>query len=546
MPTLTACLVALIALQDPAPAVAPIAEVTVFPGSALVRRHVEVASGSARYLIAGLPASMDAESVRVRCTGAEVVGTETRERFQKNVPDARVEELRGRLRELERELAGDGDQLEVLRTVAAHLGRLFDMQGVDEGKEPIQASPETWQRNLEYISARLGENRAAQRELRQRIAVLEVQRSDVAQELGVAGSGQGVSLRDVIVELAGGAGAASLDLEYVVANAGWTPLYDLRTAADARAVELDYRARVWQQTGEDWSEVELALSTAQPRLGAQGPDPEPIWLRVLEPVERKAELRRRVADSDDFFLGRGEKANDAGTSGDEPAARPFASVDSQGLSLRFRLATRESVQSRPEPSTVLVGQQVLEVTPEYFVAPEIDANVWLRGKCVNTTPWTLLPGRAAVYFGADFLGHASLDAVQPGAELVLHLGADPAFTVERTVLEDVVQGPGVFGSKATHKQAFRIRLKNNGAAVARADGAALVFVREVLPKATDERIKVEISDSSPKPSDDARWKKEREERGLVTWAVAVPRGGEKLVEYVRKISYPDGATVYER
>ena len=59
------------------------------------------------------------------------------------------------------------------------------------------------------------------------------------------------------------------------------PRYDLRTASDARSVELGYRAEVRQQTGEDWTEVELALSTAQPHLGARGPDPEPIWLSYL-------------------------------------------------------------------------------------------------------------------------------------------------------------------------------------------------------------------------------------------------------------------------
>jgi uncharacterized protein (TIGR02231 family) len=192
---------------------------------------------------------------------------------------------------------------------------------------------------------------------------------------------------------------------------------------------------------------------------------------------------------------------------------------------------------------VLVGRARLQVTPEYFATPALDTNVWLRGKTANTSEWTLLAGTAAVYFGADFLGHAQLAQVQPGEEFTLHLGPDPALTLERTLLQDLTAGPGVFGSKSSRKEGFRIRLKNAGAAVARADGSALVFVRESLPRSTDERIQVELVDPAPRPSDDERWKKDREERGVATWIIAVPKSGEAIVQYATLIRFPEGAEV---
>ena len=72
-----------------------------------------------------------------------------------------------------------------------------------------------------------------------------------------------------------------------------------------------------------------------------------------------------------------------------------------------------------------------------------------------------------------------------------------------------------------------------------------MLVREVQPRSTDERIKVELSDVSAKPSEEARWKKEREERGIVTWALTVPANGESVLQWQVKTSYPDGATVVE-
>jgi uncharacterized protein (TIGR02231 family) len=162
---------------------------------------------------------------------------------------------------------------------------------------------------------------------------------------------------------------------------------------------------------------------------------------------------------------------------------------------------------------------------------------------VNASDWVLLPGRAAVYFGADFIGHAQLETVQPGQEMVLHLGSDPGLTLERSLLEDLRQGPGLFSSDESHTQRWRVRLKNSGAAAARPDGSATVFVREALPRATDERIGVELLEPKPAVSSDERWQKERKERGLLTWVVQVPKGGEATVQHAVKVTFPRGAQV---
>ena len=91
----------------------------------------------------------------------------------------------------------------------------------------------------------------------------------------------------------------------------------------------------------------------------------------------------------------------------------------------------------------MVGQADLDVNVERTVVPAIDTTVWLRGRAKNTTAYTLLPGLASVFLGQDFLGRAAVELVQPGAELTLHLGADPFVEVEPAQLP--VQDPLVVG-----------------------------------------------------------------------------------------------------
>lgn len=521
-----------------------IAEVTVFPGQALVRRVGEAPGEGGELAIRGLPWSMDPTTVRVRCEGGDVVGLETRERVQDVVPSERVQELRSALQALQRERQGLTDERSLADDVKGHLQRLLKLEEGAHTEELKQGKvdPEAWRKNLAYITGELVTARKALREVEWKIEALDARIADVQADLGRSQQGEKVHLRDVIVDvLARGQGPVRLELEYLVGGAGWQPLYDLRTAADAKSVELSYRAQVWQQSGEDWTDVDLLLSTARPNLGAQGPEPQPIWVRIWEPGARgksgaAPESLRALAYAEDMSV-------DAPATPGPASPAPFAAVESQGLSVRFRLATRETIESRDEPSTVLVGQANLEARPEYYVVPSLDTNVWLRGVTKNTSEWTMLPGKASVFFGADFVGDAHIELVQVGQELTLHLGADPALTVERKQTEDMKEGPGLFGSRETRSEAWLITLENHGAAAAGPDGAASVFVQEALPRSTDERIKVELAQSRPKPSDAERWKKKRDEEGILTWIVAVPRGGKAELAYQVQISYPQGLRV---
>jgi uncharacterized protein (TIGR02231 family) len=209
--------------------------------------------------------------------------------------------------------------------------------------------------------------------------------------------------------------------------------------------------------------------------------------------------------------------------------------------VRFQLARRETIESREQPTTVLVGRASLAVAAERYCTPALDPTVWLRGKAKNTSAWTLLPGNAAVFLGADYLGMAHIGAVQPGQELTLHLGADPALVVERTQTEDMSKGPGFLSSRAEKIEGWRVHLENHGARTSAKDGAVDVIVREVLPRPRDERVEVELTKSEPKTSKDERWKKDLEEKGIHTWVVRVPKDGATDIVWQATVTFPKGA-----
>jgi uncharacterized protein (TIGR02231 family) len=518
--------------------------VTVYPGTALVTRAATLAQGDGRYLLGGLPLSADPASVRVRISGGELVALDTRERDVPKAESGRIAELTKRLQELEAQKVDLEDRLLVQKGLDVYLHNLITgAAGTHDGasQQPGALNGWTWDSQYGQLEAKLAANAQSRRALTREIEQLDKELQRVRTELGHLDAHSTEKRRELVLDVVGGGGEPiAIEVDYLVGNAGWVPQYDLRADAQLHAVELSYRAKIWQQSGEDWRDCEIDLSTAQPQRGAQGPEPRPTWLRVYDPTPAS-----EVA----FTYSLGESAAREAPAQDQAQAvrkdkdaktAAFASVSSQGLSLRYKLARKETIESRSEPTQVLVGRASLGISAEHVCVPALDTSVWLRALTKNSSEWVLLPGTAAVYFGSDYVGPAEIGTVQRGEEFTLHLGVDPNWKIERTqTLAKRAEG-GVFSSRQSDRERWKLTVENLGSPGAAADGSVTLLVRETLPRSADERITIKLEDPKPKPSEAERWKKDREDNGILTFELRVPRGAATVLEWGTEVTWPEG------
>ncbi len=81
-------------------------------------------------------------------------------------------------------------------------------------------------------------------------------------------------------------------MTYAVRNARWTPLYDARLDTGAKdrkpALELVRRAEITQNTGEDWSNVALSVSTVRTARGGKAPDLNSLIVQYPPPPRASA------------------------------------------------------------------------------------------------------------------------------------------------------------------------------------------------------------------------------------------------------------------
>ena len=67
-------------------------------------------------------------------------------------------------------------------------------------------------------------------------------------------------------------------LTYYVKNAGWYPTYDLRSEGVSQPLQLSYKANMFQNTKEEWKNIPITLSSANPNRSNIAPELRTYWL----------------------------------------------------------------------------------------------------------------------------------------------------------------------------------------------------------------------------------------------------------------------------
>jgi len=72
-----------------------------------------------------------------------------------------------------------------------------------------------------------------------------------------------------------------LIIKYNVSEAGWFPIYDIKAEKINKPIQLAYKAHVYQNTGNDWDNIKLTLSTSDPNTNNVKPNMNPKYLNFI-------------------------------------------------------------------------------------------------------------------------------------------------------------------------------------------------------------------------------------------------------------------------
>ena len=272
--------------------VSHIARVIVYARGATVTRRIELPeslpSEPCELVLSGLSPQAEAGSLRAELVGErEVVALQTRLVVPETGEDpgeliAQREELQHRLERLHAELSA--------------LVRRRERLGATEPRLRVKRSePDPAARARDALAATglalelLGELDARSREQGAALELLERERSALELRIAQARAGETQradrAAREVVIRLGAGPGRAeAMELSYGVQAARWWPAYAARLSEGGVKSEWSLEAFVAQASGEDWSEVQLALSTADLVADARLPELRSLRLGRSQPA----------------------------------------------------------------------------------------------------------------------------------------------------------------------------------------------------------------------------------------------------------------------
>jgi hypothetical protein len=541
-------------------------KVTVYPSNALVTREVEVPAGTGLVELVIAPMPDQIVPSTMYSEGSEGLRVLTTRFSTRQVMEDTSEERR--------KLEAEKEKYDIVavRIVSeiAHLLKNIEMltklEGVTEkgkytGDEVIAMAKYVMEQRIEKAKEMVA--------LQDQKRLNDVQIQFCQRKMGELGRGGGRVEREAVIVVDREAGAGGkVRLNYLVSAVGWRPEYKVRAGKVNEDVRIDYLANLTQHSGEEWGQVKLTLSTAQPMLNAAPPE-----LSMLQPMlvhrgapggppmpsggpqpfasanpstelESKALGLRGQADANYRSSKTAEQAlagrflNDAAAyeqnldlmrSRDDVLAQlkkrsqiQPGSASNDGPSVSYHLPNKLTVPSRGDEQVIEVVK--LNLAPKFYykTVPVLNSRVYRLADLVNKSENILLPGEATMYQGTDFVGRMPMPLVAVGEEFTAGFGVDTQLQVQRQMID---QTRTTAGGNQVLKYDYRILLssfKNH---------PVQVQVWDRLPKGETESVGVILTKTSPELCSDGLYQRESRPNNLLRWDVEVPanRNGEKAV-----------------
>ncbi|MGL5632364.1 MAG: mucoidy inhibitor MuiA family protein, partial [Azovibrio sp.] len=212
-------------------------------------------------------------------------------------------------------------------------------------------------------------------------------------------------------------------LSYVSPGAGWMPSYDVRVAKPGAPANLVYKAKVFQNTGINWNNVRLDISTGNPSQGAQAPSLNPWYVNSYSPVAYRATGNRAAMEVNVTAPAPAmAKSAPAKQVVQQQTLDGYVNTDSNGINTVFNIAIPYTIPSDGKGHIVMIKSASLPGSYYYMATPKLDPDAFLTIELSNKEELNLLPGQTNIFFEDSFVGQGKIGGYDGKDEIKLSLG----------------------------------------------------------------------------------------------------------------------------
>jgi len=510
------------------PVESKITNVTVFLSKAQVTREIKtrLEAGKTTLVLTGLTAQMDTESIQAAGKGSFVIlGISHRQNFltELNIPKS-LKVLRDSLEYYQKQVSLEQSQKEILNKEEQLLNSNQHIGGNNQNISVAELKG-----MADFYRARMSELVTARMKHDDNLRKLNTRIIKISQQISEQNELYSRNTGEILINVSAEAPTqADFEVNYVVNNAGWIPVYDLRAINTKSPITVAYKANVYQGTGEEWKNIKLKLSTANPNQSGLKPELYTWYLDFYQPqvdtYQRRAKMKTAAPAMEKAAAMEQEEARlDAPVPPPAESIADYTSTIQTTLNTEFDISLPYTVNSASKPTVVDIRNYEMNSTYEYAVAPKLDMEAFLLARGLGWEEFNLLPGEANIFFEGTFVGKSFIDPNNIKDTLSVSLGRDKRIVVKRDKLKDLTSRK-LIGGNQRENYAWEISVRNTKSEPVK------VVVEDQLPVSQNTQIEVTPGELGGAKHD--------VNKGKLTWTLSLQPNETKKVSYKYEIKYP--------
>ncbi len=530
-----------------------ISNVTVYSQGATIFRkaNYSVKPGITKIVIDGVCSSIDAKSLQVKASGGIVILDTKYSLFYPKPEEVKVEGLPLKVRQdiarIEDSIENINFEIQLLQDEIAVLNAtksILANNGAIKGQGRVNDSIALLKDAIEYYTLKMNEinNKltALNKKKAEKTKVVNRMNNRLSELSNYQDKNQlkpkniGPIPQITITVQAAVAATGKIDFSYLVANAGWVPLYDLRSEMATSQVNLNYKANVYQTTGTDWNDVRLTISTNNPYQNKTLPALHPWYVDYYayrNNVYQQAPSTTNNMNTGIVYDQAKKLGYDSNTQEEKEAimANEFVTVVDHMISAEFVIDLPYTISSDGEQNMVLIKNIDLKANYKYYTVPKMDRSAYLVAQISKLDELQLVPAKANIFFDGSYIGETYLDPGSLSDTMNLSLGKDPNIIVKRTLLKQECKEKLV-GNTIEKTYAYLIEVKNQKSTTID------LMIQDQMPITQNAEITIEMINN-----DKAKY---NEITGLLEWDVKLKSKENKQIKLVYSMKYDKDKQVY--
>ncbi len=475
--------------------------------------NAKIPTGVSKLVIEDLAAYIDPNSIKIGGTGDFTLLAVN---FEQNFINKKKKALLDSINSTQEEI----EMVKMMIDVAENEKKMV-MANAEIKSETDGLIPEDFKEMIDFFRTKLTEIGTRKLQLGLRLSELTALKNRQEQQLNTDPS-RNLPVGNIILTLSAASPTnVNLSLSYLVPNAGWTPIYDIRVKDTNASVELAYKANVYQNTGLDWENVKLSLSTLNPNANGTKPELNPQYLGFFVPQVLQYESRV-MAKSAKMEAEAPEMLEEMATAAD------FVNISESTLAVTYTIDLPYTIKSGANAEVVEVAEYLLPAAYKYYLVPKKDKNAFLVAQLKNWEKYNLLPGASNIYFEGTYVGKSYINTQNTNDLLLVSLGVDKKVVSERKEITDYKSRKNI-GSNIRESFGYTIEVRNTKSELID------LIIEDQIPVSQDSDITVtadELSAAIVEPLS-----------GKLTWNLSIPAAQNRTLALKYEVKYPKDKTI---